>query len=283
MPDTARAERWKQELQNLPSTWPQSVQDQVADPQVRAAMARAYQVGGSVQGISRHTGRSLEVVRLILKATRVLRSQPIRSRTRMADAETRLRARVRRAKAGTRLPALAALARQLGLGPSAMQKVVARLRHDGLLRYIPGLGLVVTDPANPPAAPANPADATRHSWHRGSRNPQVIEARKTVLARIADGTYPEQHHLPRAADLHRELGVTPGGLERALSPLKEHGLIHARKGAGTTVLRGSRRRAADWLAEQNGLPISEPPPARLPTPETRTASRPHPGQAPQGA
>lgn len=254
--------QWQRELEGLPPKpkRPEAVQEQAADPDVRDRIERAYRADGSIEAISRHTGRSPEVVRLIVKTAGVLRTRDASSRSgKLADTEKAMRAKISRAPAGTRLPPQADLAEELGVTRSTMQKALTRIRRDGLVRYIPGRGLIVADPAHASASTVTViADGAQQIWLTGSTDVRIATARRTVLERIATGRYPEGSCLPHRGDLRRHLAVSHKILPRALASLIAAGLLSTQSKTGTVVQPGAQHRATIILAEQPDTTTSPP-------------------------
>ncbi|MET8983416.1 zinc-dependent metalloprotease [Streptomyces sp. NPDC004539] len=172
---------WRRELESLPRTWPRSLKDQTADPVARAAVRRAYEAGAPVAEIRRRTGRSLRAVRGMLSREGVLHACGARGRhTRLPPGCRSWAAHVkgvvrRRLADGTYraewpLPPYRVLARELGVEPGVVYKVVRQLRDEGRLRR-EGRRLVVVG-TNP--APAEPRD----------RSPPPPDACRRVGARL---------------------------------------------------------------------------------------------------
>ncbi|MEM0978153.1 MAG: GntR family transcriptional regulator [Pseudomonadota bacterium] len=59
---------------------------------------------------------------------------------------------------------------------------------------------------------------------------------RTVIERIADGTYPPGAMLPNEFDLAADLGVSQGTARKALSSLEDKAIVERRQGKGTFVV-----------------------------------------------
>lgn len=135
----------------MPEHVPRSLQAQVNDTAVRAAVTNSCRAGGSLSGIARRTGLSPTAVWIIADLAGVPARHP---QVKLMSALSALRERIQDAEPGSPLPTLTVLAAELGVARSTAQKAAARLQAEGLLQPGAGGGLEVTGPARSPAAPS---------------------------------------------------------------------------------------------------------------------------------
>ncbi|MFW0791051.1 GntR family transcriptional regulator [Gordonia sp. CPCC 205333] len=79
--------------------------------------------------------------------------------------------------------------------------------------------------------------------------PPYEQIRRQIAAAIEQGAFEVGAKLPSVRQLANDLGIATGTVARAYRELEHGGLIHSRRGQGTTVL-ASPRPTADLLEEQ---------------------------------
>ncbi|MFE9686811.1 GntR family transcriptional regulator [Streptomyces sp. NPDC006285] len=133
--------------------------------------------------------------------------------TSAAEIEKSLRARLRDGTyaVGTWLPSLRELTAEFAVTVPTIHRALGPLRDEGLVIPIKTLGMYVGDPDQPDAPPPSTPPV------------RVMDVRKTLRARLRDGTYPPGTQLPSLHDLCTEFSVGPHTVTTALTHLHTRG------------------------------------------------------------
>ncbi|MEU1193072.1 GntR family transcriptional regulator [Streptomyces sp. NPDC005859] len=231
---------WQEPLQGLPR-YPGYTSVQGDDRErFRAAVATAYAAGGSARNISEVIGRSPSWVNILLAEAGVkLRprgwpGRPENARTpngghATAYVENTLRNRMADGtyEVGTKIPATYTRKLELGVSASPVNSAIERLATAGFLLGVKGRGTVVTDLHNPPQAPQLRVQAGQwQTWtiHEPGRPRRLMS---TIIARIADGTYPAGHRIPDRSAFAEEFNLGYPNVPTALKPLQASGILVA--------------------------------------------------------
>src|SRR4051812_40971272 len=143
--------------------------------------------------------------------------------TEAVPASTRIAAELRRRitsgelAPGARVPSTRAIVQRYGVAMATATKVLTTLRHEGLVRSVPGVGTVVVGaPPSSPAAPSSPAD--RPARRRAAEGGLGVEAIVAAGVAVADAEGIAALSMRRVA---AELGAAPMSLYRHVADKDE--------------------------------------------------------------
>src|SRR3954468_6449687 len=126
-------------------------------------------------------------------------------------AELRSRISSGELRPGARMPSTRAIVQRYGVAMATATKVLATLRHEGLIRSVPGVGTVVVGP--PPSSPAG-----RPARRRAADSRLGVEAIVAAGVAVADAEGIAALSMRRVA---AELGAAPMSLYRHVADKDE--------------------------------------------------------------
>ncbi|MEV6949231.1 GntR family transcriptional regulator [Streptomyces sp. NPDC051172] len=277
--------QWRHHLKQLPAYDPGAHLTAHDRELYRAAVAKARDAGGTLQGIAAFLGRSYSFVRTLLDEAGMLTTLGADN-----NVEATLRAQVADGtyRVDDVLPPRAELCAEFGVTRGAVDRAIGRLAAQGIMLSVEGRGTVVIDPEAPPTGPLLRVRMPSGQWESWTvrAQPSVQRIRDAVIDRVLDGTYPEGTEIPGSRQLAEEFGVIHPTVDRALAPLKQSGLLITRQASGTFVHRKARSRlqsartpppGAMAQAASPGMAVWEQAPGPDRAPVSRTIHHPQGG------